>query len=112
MVRGPLLSERMRAGLIRLVNGLYMTTYEAQAPLGCEGEEDLIEKKLEDNIKKSVVSKPEWVAQEYLGDGLYANYDGHGIWLYANHHEHPTDKVYLEPSVYATLKRFMERVAV
>ena len=32
---------------------------------------------------------------EYLGDGVYAKFDGHGIWLLANHHEHPTDKVYL-----------------
>ena len=36
---------------------------------------------------------------EYLGDGVYAKFNGHGIWLLANHHKNPTDKVYLEPSV-------------
>ena len=46
----------------------------------------------------------------YLGDGLYAEYDGFGIWLKANHHLHPTDKVYLEPSVYESLTRFVERI--
>jgi len=43
---------------------------------------------------------------EYLGDGVYAKFNGHGIWLLANHHEHPTDKVYLEPSVLRALNRF------
>ena len=42
----------------------------------------------------------------YLGDGLYAIFDGYGIWLHANRHENPTDKVYLEPSVMQALIRF------
>ena len=40
---------------------------------------------------------------DYLGDGLYIYYDGYGIELRANHHENPTDRVYLEPSVYNAL---------
>ena len=45
---------------------------------------------------------------EHLGDGVYAIYDGHGIWLYANDHENPTDRVYLEPAVFEALVRFKE----
>ena len=39
---------------------------------------------------------------EYLGVGVYAEFDGYGIWLKANNHENPTDKIYLEPSVLET----------
>jgi len=44
--------------------------------------------------------------KDYLGDGVYAIFDGYGIWLHANDHECPTDKVYLEPSVLEVLNRF------
>ncbi len=47
---------------------------------------------------------------EYLGDGVYAIFDGFGIWLHANHHEHPTDRVYLEPSVLTALNRFNKQL--
>ncbi len=47
---------------------------------------------------------------EHLGDGVYAIFDGFGIWLHANHHENPTDRVYLEPSVLEALNRFDEQV--
>lgn len=43
----------------------------------------------------------------YLGDGVYAIFDGCGIWLHANSHNEPTDRVYLEPEVYEALKRFV-----
>ena len=46
---------------------------------------------------------------EYLGDGVYAIFDGYGIWLHANDHEHPTDKVYLEPQVLQALNDFAKR---
>ena len=46
---------------------------------------------------------------EYLGDGVYAIFDGFGIWLHANHHEFPTDKVYLEPEVLEALNNFQNR---
>ena len=42
----------------------------------------------------------------YLGDGVYAINDGFGIWLHANDHKNPTDRVYLEPSVMQALIRF------
>ena len=42
---------------------------------------------------------------EYLGDGLYAEFDGYMLTLRAN--VPTTDNVYLEPSVWAALMRFM-----
>ena len=42
----------------------------------------------------------------YLGDGVYAIFDGYGIWLHANDHENPTDRVYPEPNVTQALTRF------
>ena len=46
---------------------------------------------------------------EYLGDGVYAIFDGFGIWLHANSHDEPTDRVYLEPSVFSALTDFEKR---
>ena len=46
----------------------------------------------------------------YLGDGVYARFDGYGIWLLANDHLHPTDKVYLEPEVLQKLINFTEEI--
>ncbi len=43
----------------------------------------------------------EW---NYIGDGVYVKMDIHaGLWLHANDHLHPTDRVYLEPSVFQAL---------
>ncbi len=46
---------------------------------------------------------------EYIGDGVYVKHDGWGIWLHANSHDQPTDRVYLEPSVFDKLKNYMKR---
>ena len=35
----------------------------------------------------------------YCGDGVYALFDGFGMWLHANNHKNPTDRIYLEPEV-------------
>ena len=48
---------------------------------------------------------------DYIGDGVYVAFDGYGIELRANSHENPTDKIYLEPAVYAGLTRFAQRCA-
>jgi hypothetical protein len=50
------------------------------------------------------------VPVEYLGDGVYAIFDGQGIWLHANDHECPTDRIYLEPKVFESLLRFNKTV--
>ena len=47
---------------------------------------------------------------EYLGDGVYAIFDGFGVWLHANDHLNPTDRVYLEPSVITNLNTFISAV--
>ena len=51
----------------------------------------------------------DFLLKEYLGDGVYALFDGDGIWLHANSHDNPTDRIYLEPSVLTSLEKFVER---
>jgi hypothetical protein len=48
----------------------------------------------------------------YIGDGVYAQWDGFGFWLRANHHtdEQCTDKIYIEPSVLNSLNQFHEHL--
>lgn len=46
--------------------------------------------------------------KHYLGDGAYAEFDGYGIWLTAENGVVVTDRVYLEPPVYAELLRWVE----
>jgi hypothetical protein len=47
--------------------------------------------------------------EEYLGDGLYADFDGYQIWLAANDRVNgrPTDKVALNPDVVQSFKRYI-----
>ena len=45
----------------------------------------------------------------YLGDGVYAKFDGYGVWLLANSHEYPTDEIYIEPSVLRALNMAWQR---
>ena len=44
--------------------------------------------------------------QQYLGDGVYASFDGYQIWLAANHHENKV--VALEPEVFQSLIRYQK----
>ena len=45
----------------------------------------------------------------HLGDGAYLHFDGWGWELRANDHEHPTDRVYLDPAaVRALIKAITE----
>jgi hypothetical protein len=34
----------------------------------------------------------------YIGDGAYLHFDGYGFEFRANHHEAPTDRVYIDGS--------------
>lgn len=43
----------------------------------------------------------------YLGDGLYADYDGYQIELYASNGVEKTNAVYLEPGVLAAFQAFV-----
>jgi hypothetical protein len=44
---------------------------------------------------------------EYLGDGVYASFDGHQIWLAANHHDNKV--IALEAPVFFALLRYAEK---
>lgn len=46
----------------------------------------------------------------YLGDGLYADFDGYQIKLMANSYEFPTDTVYLDPNVTEALLKYIDKV--
>ena len=48
----------------------------------------------------------------YLGDGLYAEYDGHMLVLKANDDIHPSDIVYLDPSTLSALVLFLKKNGV
>ena len=43
----------------------------------------------------------------YLGDGVYASFDGYMIWLAVNHHENKV--VALEPEVIQTFIEYLKR---
>jgi hypothetical protein len=46
--------------------------------------------------------------QTYLGDGVYASFDGYQIWLAVNHHENTV--VAIEPKVMDQLLAYANRV--
>lgn len=46
--------------------------------------------------------------QAYLGDGLYASFDGYQIWLAANHPDNKT--VAIEWQVFVQLMRYAKHV--
>ena len=46
--------------------------------------------------------------QSYLGDGVYASFDGYHIWLAVNHHENQV--VALEPQVLNALVEYAKRI--
>lgn len=50
---------------------------------------------------------------EYLGDGVYASFDGYHLWLTTGSHEErdASNRIALEPGVYAALVRYQARVA-
>jgi hypothetical protein len=48
--------------------------------------------------------------KEYLGDGLYATFDGWGIWLTAEDGVSVQNKVYLEPHVLKTFDEYVARL--
>lgn len=47
----------------------------------------------------------------YLGDSVYASFDGHVVTLTTENGlpTDPSNKIYLEPEVYAALVNFVER---
>lgn len=51
-----------------------------------------------------MVKAKEWT---HLGDGVYAMFDLYGVWLHANDHRFPTDRIYLEHAVIKNLDLFL-----
>jgi hypothetical protein len=49
----------------------------------------------------------------YLGDGVYASFDGYHIWLTTGSHreEEATNKVALEPPVFDALHKYQQEIA-
>ena len=45
--------------------------------------------------------------KRYLGDGVYVNCDGRGIWLTAENGIEATDRIFLEPEVLAAFMAYL-----
>ena len=50
------------------------------------------------------------MSKEYLGDGVYARFDGFQVWLTAENGISVTDEIALEPDVFTSLTRYFEKV--
>lgn len=50
--------------------------------------------------------------REYLGDGLYVEFDGYQLQLAASNGVHDQDTVYLEPSVLRALIEYAKRIGM
>ena len=48
--------------------------------------------------------------QEYLGDGVYAEFDGYQIWLYTHDGISRLSEIALEPGVFARLLAYAEKL--
>ena len=48
---------------------------------------------------------------EYLGDGVYAVFDGWHIWLRLSRHDNTEGQIALEPAVYSALVRYHDGLA-
>lgn len=48
--------------------------------------------------------------EAYLGDGLYASFDGYMVRLYASNGMQVTNEVWLEPEVLESFKIFMKKI--
>jgi hypothetical protein len=48
-------------------------------------------------------------AKAYLGDGVYAEWDGYGLILSADEGVNPIDTIIFEPEVYAALAAYVDR---
>lgn len=47
-------------------------------------------------------------SREYLGDGVYAAFDGYQVWLTTENGIETTNSIALEPAVYAALERYVK----
>lgn len=61
-------------------------------------------------MTEDVSVKPPQPEPVYLGDGLYADFDGFQIELYASNGMYKTNQVYLEPSVLTAFLNYVKRL--
>lgn len=54
-------------------------------------------------------AQPKLPPEDYLGDGVYASFDGYHIWL-DTRAQIPINRIALEPSVLAALNRYAKTV--
>jgi hypothetical protein len=50
------------------------------------------------------------MSQQYLGDGVYADFDGYAVRLYTSDGIEKTNTIYLEPEVYLAFVKFIKRL--
>jgi len=48
--------------------------------------------------------------ETYLGDAVYARFDGYHIWIYTSNGVHNSEPIALEPSVLQALNDFYDRM--
>lgn len=46
--------------------------------------------------------------QEYLGDGVYAEWDGYGVWIYTSNGIENSDRIYIEQETLQSLNAFFD----
>jgi hypothetical protein len=48
--------------------------------------------------------------KRYIGDGVYAEYDGYSIWLTTENGIETTNRICLDPEIYDSLTQFVESI--
>jgi hypothetical protein len=48
--------------------------------------------------------------KDYLGDSVYAEFDGHGLTLTTENGYGPSNTIYVEPEVWRAMTAFMKRM--
>jgi hypothetical protein len=49
------------------------------------------------------------VNAEYLGDGVYAQFDGFHLWLFTHNGYEATNEIALDPETYSALVEYVEK---
>lgn len=63
--------------------------------------------KVEEGVNGQIIGRPYSDKPDaYLGDGVYAKFDGHGIWLTSENGVDVLDKIYMEPELVLSFHRF------
>jgi hypothetical protein len=58
-------------------------------------------------VEVNVADERDWKCKEYIGDSVYAEWDGYGVVLTTENGFRPTNRIYLEPGVVAALAKFI-----